>query len=276
MKYVRTKVAALCILFLCSLLSCRGEDSQTKTGFINLPFTVDGQERTAALYVPEGYDKAKKWPLIIYLHGGGRGGDNKGDAVPWGKGNQIAKAIDQHPEWCPALVLIPRCPRGKIWAPGPKDPIQSRWRLRKHGKDPIPDAADHITAAIDETVARYTIDEARITMMGHSMGGYGTTLYAPLHADRIAAIAPSAGSAIIVPENAPILAKMGVWIFQGENDRISTAKLAQQMVEAIKKEGGDVRYAELKGVGHGSLGAMFKDDEVFKWLLSQKKAPLKE
>ena len=58
-----------------------------------------------------------------------------------------------------------------------------------------------VTRAIDETIARYSVDQDRITVTGHSMGGEGTTLYAPLHADRIAAIAPSAGSAIIVPEN---------------------------------------------------------------------------
>ena len=262
----------LCLPVLFQAITSFGnaEDAATKSGLVNLPFTVDGQKRTAALFVPKNYDKTRKWPLIIYLHGGGRGGDNQGDARPWAKRTPIARTIERHPEWFPALVLMPRCPRGKIWAPGPKDPIQSPWRLKKHGREPIPDAADHITTAIDKTIAEYAIDEERITMMGHSMGGEGTTLYAPLHADRIAAIAPSAGSAIIVPENAPILAMMGVWMFQGERDNLSTTKLARQMVDAIEKEGGDVRYTELKDVGHGSLGAMFQDDKVFKWLLSQK------
>ena len=47
-------------------------------------------------------------------------------------------------------------------------------------------------------------------------------------------LAPSAGSAIIVPEHAPSLARMGVWMMQGEKDPISTSTLAQQMVAAIQ------------------------------------------
>lgn len=248
------------------------EPRKEPTGIVNLPFAVDGQRRTAAIYVPPSYAKANAWPLIVFLHGGGGNGDNGDDALSWGRRSPIARAIEKHPEWFPALVLIPRCPRGKIWAPGPTDPIQSPWRLKKHGRKPVPDAADHITSAIDEVIARYSVDEDRITIVGHSMGGEGTTLYAARHADRIAGIAPSAGSAIIVPENAPILAQMGVWIFQGENDRISTSGLARQMAEAIRKAGGDVRYTELTGVGHASLGPMFEDDRVIKWLLSQNKS----
>lgn len=68
----------------------------------------------------------------------------------------------------------------KIWAPGPKDPIQSPWRLKKYGTEPIRDAADHITTAIDKTIAEYAIDEERVTIMGYSMGGEGTMLYAPV------------------------------------------------------------------------------------------------
>ncbi len=107
--------------------------------------------------------------------------------------------------------------------------------------------------------------------MGHSMGGEGTTLYAPLHTDRIAAIAPSAGSAIIVLENIPKLAKMGVWMFQGEKDGLSTAELARRMAEELKKAGGEFHYTELPGVGHGSLGPMLENDKVIKWILEQKR-----
>ncbi len=240
--------------------------------FKNLPFTVEGAERTAAIYVPAGYDASKTWPLIVYLHGGGGNGDNGGNAVnEWLDRQQIVGVIRANPERFPALVLIPRSPEGKIWAPIPPDPVQSAWRLERHGREPKADAAAHITAAIDAAVAAYAVDEDRITMTGHSMGGEGSTRYAALHSDRLAAVAPSAGSAVVVLEDAPALARIGVWIFQGETDRISTPALAKRMVAAIKAAGGDVRYTEFEGVGHASAKPAYNDPKVIEWLLKQSK-----
>ncbi|MCP5113086.1 MAG: hypothetical protein GY953_19835 [bacterium] len=242
------------------------------TGFINLSFTVDGEVRTAALYVPPGYDASKMWPLIVYLHGGGGNGDNSGNAVSeWMNKQPIVRAIRKNPERFPALVLIPRCPAGKIWAPVPPDPVQSAWRLKRHGREPAPDAEAHITRAIDAAVAAYAVDENRITLAGHSMGGEGTTRYAALHAGRIAGIAPSAGSAVIVEEDAPALARMGVWMFQGETDNLSTAALAKRMAAAIRAAGGEVRYTEYEGVGHATANRAYSDAKVIDWLLSQKR-----
>jgi len=240
--------------------------------FKNLPFTVGGVERTAAIYVPSGYDASNDWPLIVYLHGGGGNGDNSGNAVnEWLDKQQFARAIRANPDRFRALVVIPRSPKGKIWAPIPPDPVQSAWRLDLHGKKPIPDSEDHITAAIDAALSAYSVDENRITLAGHSMGGEGSTRYAALHAGRIAGVAPSAGSAVVVLEDAPALARMGVWIHQGETDHISTPDLAKRMVAAIKTAGGSVRYTEYEGVGHGSANPAYNDPAVIEWLLKQKR-----
>ncbi len=239
--------------------------------FKNLHFTVDGVSRTAAMYVPPGYDTSKPRPLIVYLHGGGGGGDNAGNALTeWMDKQQIVRAIRANPDRFRALVLVPRCPTGKIWAPVPTNPIQSEWRFERHGPTPKPDAEEHVTAAIAAAVEAYSVDQDRITLAGHSMGGEGSTRYAALHADRIAGVAPSAGSAVIVPEAAPALASMGVWMFQGETDNISTVKLARQMVAAIRAAGGEPRYTEYEGVGHATANLAYNDAKVIEWLLQQK------
>jgi predicted peptidase len=256
-------------MLLFPAILCAAKGAPTAAGFVNLSFTVEGVKRTAALYVPPGYDAAKTWPLIVYLHGGGGGGDSTDSA--WANRHPIMRAIRENPERFPTLVLMPRCPRGKIWAPVPPDPVQSAWRLRRHGRKPVPDAEAHVTAAIDAAVKAYTVDEDRITLTGHSMGGEGSTRYAALHADRFAGVAPSAGSAVIVLEDAPKLARMGVWMFQGENDRISTAALAQRLVAAIRSAGGEPRYTEYEGVGHGTAARAYGDPKVIEWLLKQKR-----
>ena len=273
------KLSAFCVVIVlavaCRLAGlCAAKEGTARTGFVNLSFSVGKVKRTAAIYVPPGYDKSKAWPLIVYLHGGGGNGDNASNAVNrWLNGQAIVRAIRKHPERFPALVLIPRCPRGKIWSPAPPDPVQSPWRLRRHGRKTVPNAEDHITKAIDAAMAAYTVDKDRVTLTGNSMGGEGTTLYAGLHADRLAGIAPTAGSAVIVLKDAPTLARMGVWIFQGENDRISTAVLARRMVAAIRAAGGKPNYTEYKGEGHGVVRHVFDDAKVIEWLLKQKRRP---
>ncbi len=266
MRYA-TLLAAL--LLVVPARPCTAEDAKMSKGIVLLSFTVDGAKRTAGLYVPAGYDPSRTWPLIVYLHGAGGNGDRVDEA--WASRHPIVRAAREHPERFPALILVPRCPRGKIWAPVPPDPVQSAWRLRRHGRKPAPDAAAHITAAIDAAVAAYAVDEDRISLTGHSMGGEGATRYAALHADRFAAVAPSAGSAVIILEDAPKLARMGVWIFQGETDRISTAALAKRLVAAIRDAGGEPRYTEYKGAGHATAYRAYSDPKLIEWLLKQRK-----
>ena len=96
--------------------------------------------------------------------------------------------------------------------------------------------------------------------------------YAALNAGRIAGIAPSACCAVIVLEDVPVLSRMGVWISQGETDQVSTAALARRMVAALRDAGGEVRYTEYEGTGHGFADRVYTDAQVIQWLLSQKMA----
>ena len=272
-----TRIRESLLYFTIALLLPTGfgatEDRAVETGFVNLPFMVGELKRTAALYVPNEYASSKRWPLIVYLHGGGGKGDNAGDALnPTLFRQGIVRAIQKHPGRFPALVVFPRCPEGKIWSPIPADPVQSAWRLQRHGRQPIPDAEDHITAVIETVVANFSVAEDQVILTGHSMGGEGSTRYAALHPERVAAVAPSAGSAVVVLEDAPILARIGVWLFQGENDSLSTAPLARRMIAAIRAAGGEPRYTEFEGVGHGMARLVYDDPEVIAWMLAQRRA----
>ena len=248
------------------------EQGSTATGFVNFSFSVDGMERTAGLYVPPDYDSSKEWPLIVFLHGGGGNGNNNGNALTERFYRQrLVQTIQNYPERFPALIAFPRCPEGKIWSPVPADPVQSDWRLELHGREPVPDAETHVTAVIDGIIAAFAVDRDRVVITGYSMGGEGSIRYAALHPERIAAVASAAGSAVIVPGDAPVLARMGVWLFQGETDHISTAPLAKRMVAAIRANGGNPLYTEYAGVGHGMANRVYEDAEVIAWMLDQRR-----
>jgi len=129
----------------------------------------------------------------------------------------------------------------------------------------------HIDAAIDAAQSNFAVDPLRITIMGFSMGGYGTVRYGALRTDRLAALAPIAGFGTIVLEDAKVLSTIPIWAIQGDQDQLVPAEQARRMVQAIKAAGGDVRYTEYEGAGHGeTFRRALENSEVFEWLLEQK------
>lgn len=259
---------------LIAALLLSGSTAAAQSGTFDLTFTqlsvsVGGEVRSAALYVPPDYDSSRSWPLIVYLHGGGGNGDDTGG--DFASRTPISEAIRGYVGSFPALVLVPRSPVGRIWAPVPRNPLQSEWRLDVHGPEPAPDAEDYLTASIETVLASYSVDEERMSLTGHSMGGEGVMRYGALHADQFSGIAASAGSAMVVPEDASRLAQMGIWIFQGATDQISTTELARASVAGIRAAGGDPRYSEFEGVGHEVVRNVYSEPELIDWLGSQKR-----
>src|SRR5690242_10246015 len=68
------------------------------------------------LFIPRGYDAQKKYPLMLWLHGGGgRGIDN---VKQISEGNASGSHIWTTPAnqaTYPTFVLAPQCPEGEMW-----------------------------------------------------------------------------------------------------------------------------------------------------------------
>ena len=141
-------------------------------------------------------------------------------------------------------------------------------------------------AALDDAVAAFHGDPARIYVTGNSMGGYGTWALGAHHPDRFAALVPIAGG-VRPPFNGKLpddpLFKAGedpelsvaravsrtpVWIFHGRHDWMVAPGNSRRMAERLKQVGGDVRYSELD-VGHASEELAYAMPELFDWLLAQ-------
>jgi len=121
---------------------------------------------------------------------------------------------------------------------------------------------------LDAALRTWKLDPSKVYFAGHSMGGYGTWTLGAHHADRVAALAPSAGAPtpirsstsgklIDVQEGViPNLRNVPIVIYQSTDDpnvppganQIAVKKLA----EAKKRWGGfDYEYWEVNGRGHG-------------------------
>ena len=67
------------------------------------------------------------------------------------------------------------------------------------------------------------------------------------------------------------IAKIPQWIFHGDKDGAVKPSRSRNMVEALKKAGGNPRYSELPNVGHDAWTPAYRNAELFAWLFAQTK-----
>jgi predicted peptidase len=67
------------------------------------------------------------------------------------------------------------------------------------------------------------------------------------------------------------IAKMPIWVFHNGKDNTIRPGQSRNMVEALRKAGGDPKYTEYPDMGHDAWVKAYRDAEMFKWLFSQKR-----
>jgi poly(3-hydroxybutyrate) depolymerase len=157
-------------------------------------FKDAGKDMEYALFVPSTYDKAKKSPLMIALHG--LGGNPQG-ILRYGGFTDLA---EKH---------------GYILA-APMGYNQRGWygaRPLVKGKDDDPKNISELSEkdvmnVLDIVKKEYSIDNDRVYLMGHSMGGGGTWHLGIKYPELWAAIAPIAPA---ISRPATDVERDGIW-----------------------------------------------------------------
>ncbi|MEO8308046.1 MAG: prolyl oligopeptidase family serine peptidase [Pseudomonadota bacterium] len=105
----------------------------------------------------------------------------------------------------------------------------------------------------------FKVDNKRIYLTGHSMGGAGTYFLAAKHADIWAAVAPVApASFMMTPTRADILKKIKdggvpIMVVQGDADTVVPVDNARTWVATMKDLGMNYEYVEMPGIDHGPV-----------------------
>ena len=195
-------------------------------------------------YTPDNYDEknGKKLPLIIQLHGAGERGYGEDDLSlvdVYG----FSKIIGDKNYEC--MMVMPQC------AP------ESFWVAR----------IESIIEFVSQLKEEFNIDENRVYLTGSSMGGFGTWYTSLARPDLFAAIAPVCGGGMAW---AASNLTMPVWAFHGSADETVSVIHSDEMTEAIRKSGGDVKYSRIEGAGHAFQEYAFTE-ELIEWFLSKSK-----
>jgi MYXO-CTERM domain-containing protein len=249
-----------------------GQKKQTveKTGALNY-----------LLYLPNGHDKTKKWPVIVFMHGSGEN-DAEGDNL-----NQLTKhslpRLVEDPMWdYPFIVVSPQIGPGG-------------WDLH----------AQEIAAVLDRIEMEFGGDPNREYLTGLSYGGVGTYTVGMALSTRIAALMPvTPGGTLAGWDQRTKIANLPIWLnvgtldaeYQTNSTRVTeleasgaepffkyTYALADEYKDVVPKETLTKKhvfgsYTDIKhDVWHATYGVYCapkldaQKTTQFQWLLSQSK-----
>jgi poly(3-hydroxybutyrate) depolymerase len=250
---------ALAICFV-ALLPAYAAPRRQDTGFLNRTLDFNGTLHRYVVYLPENWNPNQRWPVILFLHGSGERGSEGLDQTQIG----LPQAIRIHPERWPFVVVMPQVPFS-----------------HHHWTDP-----DMMAIAIDalnNEVKEFHGDPDRLYLTGLSLGGYGVWEIAKTYPHRFAAIVPVCGGVFwsyqpdrwrevstLPEEYAHAVGRTPTWIFHGADDPVVNPRQSQLMFQALKTDGGDVRFWEFAGVRHNVWDRAYAEPQLPHWLLAQR------
>ena len=250
-------MALLLLVFACA----------RRSRFIERSVTLGDHEYRYRVWLPPHYTKLHHWPVVLYLHGSGERGDDNLRQVTIGLGPALEHFGDRYN----AVIVFPQCRLGHEW----------------YGE-----MESQAMAALEESIREFHGDRRRVYVTGISMGGSGVW-YLARHRRKFAAAVPVCGEIARDPtdpfpiEPPPDVARIvgsadpyaalaqaigptPVWAFHGTDDPEVPVTESRNMVEALRRNSGNVTYTEYPGIAHDSWDLAYADAGLPRWLLQQR------
>ena len=191
---------------------------------------------------PNGYEDGKRYPILLYLHGAG----SRYFTPERTLGTAFFTETDKYTD-LPFITIVPIC-AADTWF----DVFPSLRGLLK-----LLSAADYA-------------DPDRIYLMGTSMGGYAAWQLAMSLPELLAAMVPICGGGMYW--NAARLKNLPIWAHHGSVDTVVFPEESRKMVDAVNAAGGNAKLTIYEGVAHPAWIPVFRNPEIFDWLLSHRRA----
>jgi len=239
----------------------------TQGHFLERSLVSGGETRHYRVWLPKDYNRLRRWPVILFLHGSGERGDDNLRQLTIG----LPAVLDDFADRYRFVVVIPQCPLDREW----------------YG-----DEETKVLAALDAAMTEFRGDPRRVILTGISMGGAGTW-YMGRHRDRFAALVPVCGEVVrqrddpfpqpppddlarilAAPEPykrmAAAIVPTPVWAFHGQSDPVIPARETRSMVAALSALRDPVIHTEYPGVGHNAWDSAYAEPALPEWMLQQR------
>jgi predicted peptidase len=211
---------------------------------------------------PENYDKSKKYPVLLFLHGSGeRGNDNEKQL----KHGSSLFTNTQNRQKYQAIVVFPQCPESKNWASVSRD--EDKDFSFVNSKTPT-EPMQLLIRLLSELKKKEAVDHKRIYVAGLSMGGMGTFDIICRYPKTFAAAVPICGGVSL--ERLKKVKKMPIRMFHGDADNIVPTIHSRNAYIELKAMGAQKTQIVLfKGVGHNSWDHAFKMEDFLEWIFEK-------
>jgi pimeloyl-ACP methyl ester carboxylesterase len=195
-------------------------------------------------HLPKDYeaDASRKWPLVIYLHGGSDRGTDLKKLYSSGIPDQVYRGRE-----FPFVMLAPQCPEHLRWS-----------------------TDDWFENFYKEVTAKFRIDTDRFYLTGPSLGGSGTWYLAARYPGTFAAIAPMSGFTShleYIDKNIDKLLDMPVWAFHGKLDTVVPFEETERLVRRLEGRNRNLRFSAEPDLGHSIHWQVYPGREIYDWLL---------
>jgi len=219
----------------------QGSDDETlvtdpRVQHLDYQFPGTDERIPYALFVPDSYDSSMPAPLIISLHGLGRSYD-------WLMGYH---------------GFLDAAEAGGHIVVTPLGYIRRGW----YGSRPVEEGAEvaqrseqDVMNVIEKVRTEFSIDENRIYLWGHSMGGAGAYHIAINNPDLFAGLAVVAAAPLqsLDPAELAVIKHVPILVMHGDNDETVPVSLARKWVAAMQSLGMQHIYIEVEGGDHSLL-----------------------
>ncbi len=199
-------------------------------------------------YTPKEYDAdtLKRWPLIIYLHGGSSRGTDTINLYCCGIPDQIWRKRE-----FPFIIVAPQCPINQRWS-------TDNW----------------FDNFYEEVTTKYRVDTNKVYLTGVSLGGSGTWYLAIKYPEKFAAIAPMSGFTRHIDyiiKNTDKLIDIPIWAFHGKIDKVVQFEDTELLINKLEGKNRDLKFTAEPDLGHWIDWLVYPKQELYDWFLKYDK-----
>ena len=187
---------------------------------------------------PEGFSEAKKYSLVVFLHGAGTRSEDTATL----KNNACFSNLKQR-QSRGYVILAPLC-------------SVNNWN----------EVMSTLIKLVDTTRNLAFIDITRVYLTGNSMGGYGTWELASLRPDWFSSIMPVCGGGI--KWMAYTLVDVPIRTFHGLCDTVVDPIESLEMAKAVNRKGGHAELILFPKLQHNCWDKVYSTESNYDWLLS--------